>query len=157
MFRLGGSVGPVSVSTRVSELEFVKLVGFILALGAVAAVVMNLWLIGAIMVVVGCVLLLLGRIAEAGAILLLGVVTWVWVGPAVHDYFKYGREVPELFDMHGTSAEEARASLRDLGFTNVIEEVKDFGLSRCIVIGTEPKAGENADIREPITLILSSC
>ena len=153
MFRLGGSVGPVGVHVRVTEKEFVSVIGFCLVLGVVVAVLLNLTIVGIILVVCASVMLLLSP--YKGTALLLGIaglLLWLWVGPVSHDYFEYGREVPEVFDMNGTTVEEARGTLRELGFHDVRVEDYDMGLD-CTVISTEPKAGETADVREPITII----
>lgn len=155
MFRVGGSLGPVRIAAGVTEVEFAKLIGWLLALSVVVAIVMNLWVLGCILVVIGCLALLTGRLVEASVAIVVGVSLWVWVGPAVHDYFKYGVEVPEVDEKYGADAEAAKRDLRGLGFQEVREERDDFGLTECTVVGTSPDAGEHADIREPITVVVA--
>ncbi len=140
-------------SGRVTDREFVSLVGWMLILGVVLAFVMNLWLLGAALVVAGVLSIAVGRVVEAVLAIVAGIVLWVWVGPSVHDYFEYGRDVPELFATEGTTVAEARESLAELGFGEIRLEEMHVGLEHCTVLGTEPKAGERADVREPITII----
>ena len=164
--RIGGSIGPVSASARLTPTRreakamadgFGTLLWLTVLLMVLAVVVPPV-------IVVATVYLWRTRYrrtkallwsATAASMLAVGFAAWAW--PAYYGYAKYGTELPRTGGYDHVS--EYKAELAQAGFTKIeVTRVDEPGkgplpkTADCWVQSVSPRAGSYADTRKVVTL-----